>query len=78
MDFCTLAGESAWNPEALLDMFLHRVSEDVKDELATQEIPTDLDSLIALTIRINGRLQERKKERRYDLTHSPKASTSPT
>jgi hypothetical protein len=25
---------SAWNPEALFDMFLHSVSEEVKDELA--------------------------------------------
>lgn len=31
----------------------------VKDELVAQELPTDLDSLIALTIHINGRLRER-------------------
>lgn len=44
-------------------MFLHGLSEEVKDELAAQELPTDLDSLIALTIRIDGRLRERRKER---------------
>lgn len=46
--------ESAWNQEALFDMFLHAVSEEVKDELAAPELPTELDSLIALTIRIDG------------------------
>ena len=34
VDFRTLAAVSAWNPEALFDMFLHSVSEEVKDELA--------------------------------------------
>lgn len=31
-------------------MVLNSVSEEVKDELAARELPTDLDSLIALTI----------------------------
>ena len=30
----TLIAESAWNPESLFDMFLHGLSEEVKDELA--------------------------------------------
>jgi hypothetical protein len=54
VDFHTLAAESAWNQEALFNMFLHGVSEKVKDELAAQELPTDLDFLIDLTIRIDG------------------------
>jgi hypothetical protein len=48
-----LAAESAWDQEALFDMFLHRVSEEIKDEIAARELPTDLDSFPALTIRIN-------------------------
>jgi hypothetical protein len=43
VDFRTLAAKSAWNQEALFVMFLHGISEEVKDEL-----PTDLDSLIAV------------------------------
>jgi hypothetical protein len=35
-------------------MFLHGVLEEVKHKLAARELPTDLDSLIALTIRIDG------------------------
>ena len=54
VDFHTLAAESAWNPKALFNMFLHRVSEEVKDELASRELQTDLESLVALTIWIDG------------------------
>jgi hypothetical protein len=39
-------------------MFLHGVSGVVKDELAAQELPTVLDSLITLTTCIDGRLRE--------------------
>ncbi|XP_045080421.1 uncharacterized protein LOC123492194 [Coregonus clupeaformis] len=58
VDFRTFAAESAWNPESLFDTFLHGLSEVVKDELAARELPMDLDSLIALTIRIDRRLRE--------------------
>jgi hypothetical protein len=54
VDFCTLAAETAWNPEELFDMFLHGLSEVIKDELLPLELPIYLDSLIALTIWING------------------------
>jgi ribosome-associated toxin RatA of RatAB toxin-antitoxin module len=54
VDFRTLETESAWSPEALFDMFLHGVSEEVLDELAARELPTDLGSLVALTIYIDG------------------------
>ena len=62
VDFHMLAADGTWNPEAL---FLHGLSEDVK-ELAAREPPTDLDSLIALTIRIDGRLREHRREKRSD------------
>jgi hypothetical protein len=45
---------SAWNPKPLYDIFLYGVSEEVKDELTAREQPTELDSLIALNIRIDG------------------------
>jgi hypothetical protein len=45
-----LVAERVWNPEALFDMFLHGVSEEVKDELAARELQTHLDLFIALTI----------------------------
>ena len=52
VDFHTVAAESAWNTDVLFDIFLHGVWEEVKDKLAARELPTDLNSLIALTIRI--------------------------
>jgi hypothetical protein len=36
VDFRMLAAESAWNQEALFDMFLHIVLEEVKNELAAR------------------------------------------
>ncbi|KAM9559286.1 LOW QUALITY PROTEIN: voltage-dependent T-type calcium channel subunit alpha-1G-like [Salvelinus alpinus] len=66
--------ESAWNQEALFDMFLHGVSEEVTDELAARELPKDLDSLIALTIQIEGRLREQRRERKFDFTRTHQGS----
>ena len=77
VDFRTLAAESAWNPEALVDSFLPLVLEEVKDELAARELPTDLDSLISLTIRIDGRLRERRKEWKGDFSRLSKDSKNP-
>ena len=34
--------------------FLHGLLEIVKDELAARKLPTDLDSLIALPVQIDG------------------------
>ena len=76
-DFCMLAAESALNPESLFDTFLHRLSEEVKDELADRELPVDLDSLIALTIKINGSLRECRSERsRLGHTRTPAMARS--
>lgn len=60
----TLAAESNWNATALFDAFYHGLSDRIKDELASRDLPEDLDALIALAIRIGGRLQERRKEKR--------------
>ena len=65
VEFRTLA-EGTWNMEALFNTFLHGLSEEVKDELAARELPTDLDSRIALTIRIDGQLWARRREKRPD------------
>ena len=35
-DFCMQAAEGAWSPEALFDMFLHGLSDEVKDKLAAR------------------------------------------
>ena len=59
IEFCTIAAESSWNAPSLFNAFYHRLSDRIKDELAARDPPTDLDCLVALAIRIDGRLRER-------------------
>lgn len=45
IEFQTLSADSGWNPSALFDSFLYGQSSIVKDD-----VPDDLNALIALTI----------------------------
>ncbi|KAF7642995.1 hypothetical protein LDENG_00246800 [Lucifuga dentata] len=63
IDFWTRAANSQWNTHSLYDAYYHGLSDLIKDELASRELPADLDSLILLTIRIDNRLMERKRNR---------------
>ena len=54
IEFQTLATDSGWEGRALVNAFLHSLSEAVKDELLTCELPEDLDRIVALAI-INSR-----------------------
>lgn len=62
VEFRLAAMESGWNDQALRVVFRRGLSEAVKDQLATREEPSSLDELIGLAIRIDGRLQERRRE----------------
>ena len=42
IEFQTLATDSGWEGRALVDSFLHGLSETVKDELLTRKLPKDL------------------------------------
>ena len=68
IEFQTLATDSGWEGRALVDSFLHGLSEPDKDELLTRELPEDLDQIIALAIWIDSRLEDR---RCYSKQHSP-------
>jgi len=63
IEFRTLTAESDWNASSLTDAFYNGLSDGIKDELAARDPPTDLDVLVATAIRIDGRLQERRRER---------------
>ena len=52
IEFQTLATDSGWEGRALVDSFLHGLSERVKDEPLTREPPEDLGRIIALAIPI--------------------------
>ena len=71
------------NPTPLITL---RTPEEIKYELAARELPLYIDSLFALTLKIDERLRERRSERRSGLGHtrssaaarsSPKESRCP-
>ncbi|XP_063805039.1 uncharacterized protein LOC134983236 [Pseudophryne corroboree] len=63
VQFLTLASELKWNNEALTAAFWLGVSERIKDELATRDLPVQLEDLISLCVKIDLRLRERGLER---------------
>ena len=63
IEFRILAAESGWDSLALQSMFSHGLGENIKDELAAKDDSESLDDLIALAIRLDNRLRERKRER---------------
>ena len=70
MDFSTWSrGVGEWwiipliSGRLLTEAFYNDLSDVIKDELAERDYPAELDTLIATAIRINGRLQELRRER---------------
>jgi hypothetical protein len=59
IEFRTLAAECKWNHDAQWDMFRHGLADRIINEIYTQELPTSLDGLIDLAIRVDARLQRR-------------------
>ncbi len=60
IEFRTLA----WNDKALWDHFLHSLAEHIKDEIYSLELPSSLDGLIDLAIRVDNRISLRSRHRR--------------
>ena len=78
-EFRTLVAESSWNEEALQGFFLSALSDDIKDQLTSWEEYAGLDELIALSIRFDNRLHERRRERGLHpvSTHSLEPTATP-
>lgn len=55
--------DSSWNHSALLDAYVHRLAETIKDQLIALDLLDDLDALIAFIIKIQRRLIDRQRER---------------
>ena len=64
IDFQTLATDSGWEGRSLDDAFLHGLAEPVKHELLTRELPDDLERIIALAIRVDAPLEDRRRATR--------------
>ena len=63
IQFRTVAAESNWNAASLFDAFYNDLSDDIKDELAARDLPADLDALVSLSIRIDSRMREQRREK---------------
>ena len=61
IDFHKLATDSGWEGRDLVDAFLYGLVEGVKDELLTRDLPDKLERIIALAIRIDARLEDRRR-----------------
>lgn len=64
IEFRTLAVESGWNGESLQMAFYQGLKEQLKDELISYPESSDLDSLVALAIRVDNLCRERRREKR--------------
>lgn len=52
--FRIIAEESSLGETVWRSAFINALNKQIKDQLATRDVPTDLDSLIALSIRIDN------------------------
>ncbi|KAL1259006.1 hypothetical protein QQF64_009583 [Cirrhinus molitorella] len=65
IEFRTLAASCGWNDKALWDHFLFGLAEHIKDEIYSLDLPSSLDGLIDLAIRVDNRLSLRSRHRRW-------------
>ncbi|KAG1929495.1 hypothetical protein F2P79_022926 [Pimephales promelas] len=68
IEFRTLAAECGWNEEAQWDMFLHGLADHVQKEIYSLDLPTSLNGLIDLALRVDARLS--RVERRTTSTRT--------
>jgi hypothetical protein len=70
-EFQRIANDAGYNDEALASQFRANLNPEIKDHLAyLLEPPKDLNSLIAIAIKIDNRLYERRQERQQEHQHS--------
>lgn len=73
-DFLTLVVRGSWNEETLCYIFIKRLNEQLKDELATWDIPSELQAVVTLVVRLDNRIRDRQKKKSSSLTSpSPNA-----
>ena len=70
IEFRTFAASSDWNEPALLARFLEGLRAEVKYEILSREVPSSVDSLIELAIRIERRVDLRRRARGKELAFS--------
>lgn len=74
IEFRILGTESKWDDHALRGVFVHGLSETMKDELTFHDEPKTLDDLISLSIRLDNRQRERRREKDSRINRAPPRS----
>lgn len=73
IEFRILGKESKWDDHALRGVFVHGLSESMKDELTFHDDPSFLDDLISLSVHLDNRQRERRREK---VNRAPQSSTT--
>lgn len=80
--FRTLAADCGWNEQALVSVFYHGLSDDLKDGLASIGCPKGFEALVAQSMQLDNRLRERRRDQaqphRSVVLPTASCSTSPT
>lgn len=63
IDFSTLAEQTKWGEEALKSALLTNVNEEIRNELILRELPSSLDALLALCIRVDDQVRAHRSAR---------------
>lgn len=61
--FQRYAPRTKWNEEALKYQFIKGINNDIKDELATRDLPEDLNSYISKVILSDNQMREQRFQR---------------
>lgn len=76
-DFRRITMEINWDESTFIHYYRRGLKEEVKDALVYHPIPTNLDTLVNLSIRLDERIWERKQERSNDHPHRPPPRPQP-
>ena len=77
IEFRTLATTCGWNEPALVARFLEGLNTEVRDEILAREVPSRLDPLIDLAIRVEKRFDLRRRARGTEtVSFSPPTASS--
>lgn len=65
IEFRTLAVSSEWNDTAQKAQFLRGLNESIQDEIASHDLPTSLEGVIDLALRVEARHRQRRVRRSF-------------
>lgn len=65
IDFWILDEETGWGQEALRSVLLNNTWEELKDELIMRDLPTSVNELMSLCIKVDEQLRAHRMQRHY-------------